>query len=415
LRTGSVTKESMSERRIVMNRGLTLIGGLGLGVGLMYLLDPDRGRGRRARLRQKMVHALHKTDEAMGMVARDLSHRGQGLLAELRSLLHPHAVPDQVLVERVRSKLGRAVSHPGALGVTATNGRITLTGSVPAHEVKCLLNCVSSIAGVTGVEDRLEVRHNGNGSHRKQMTQPALHAEPRQVNWPPAARLLAGTAGGALVAYSTTCRAPTACILGTVGLGLMARAFTNRELTRLVGLGSGRRLIDIQKTINVAAPVERVFEFWSRYEDFPRFMAHVRAVKPEVGTTRSHWVVAGPAGVSITWDTVITQFVPNQIVAWETVPGSLVAHAGSVRFEPNPDGGTRLTVRMSYHPPGGALGHVVATLFGSDPKHALTEDLMRLKSLIEQGKTSAHGEQIQRKDVVGAVMDRGFPRNNRRH
>jgi len=54
---------------------------------------------------------------------------------------------------------------------------------------------------------------------------------------------------------------------------------------------------------------------------------------------------------------------------------------------------------MSYNPPGGALGHGLATLLGSDPKRAMDEDLVRFKSLLEAGRTRAHGERVTREEL----------------
>src|SRR5438094_824144 len=93
----------------------------GLGAGLMYVFDPVQGRRRRALVRDQFVHALHELDDAIGVTFRDVSHRSSGLWAEARSLparLSGEAVPDRVLEERVRAKLGRYVSHPGSIGVT---------------------------------------------------------------------------------------------------------------------------------------------------------------------------------------------------------------------------------------------------------------------------------------------------------
>jgi uncharacterized membrane protein len=100
----------------------------------------------------------------------------------------------------------------------------------------------------------------------------------------------------------------------------------------------------------------------------------------------SHWKVAGPAGQPVEWDAVTTQLVPNELMAWKTMPGSAVEHAGLIRFE-RVDDGTRLDVKMSYNPPGGTLGHTIARLFGADPKSELDEDLLRLKTYLETGKT----------------------------
>src|SRR5262245_7083754 len=90
------------ERSQVMNRGLGLVSGLGLGAGLMYFFNPQLGRRRRALLRDQVTGLLSRADAAAGTVARDMSHRAQGLLAEARSLAagergregQPGGVPD---------------------------------------------------------------------------------------------------------------------------------------------------------------------------------------------------------------------------------------------------------------------------------------------------------------------------------
>jgi uncharacterized membrane protein len=51
---------------------------------------------------------------------------------------------------------------------------------------------------------------------------------------------------------------------------------------------------------------------------------------------------------------------------------------------------------VTYNPPLGAIGHAVAALFGSDPKKQLDDDLLRLKSLVEQGKASGREQQVTR-------------------
>jgi uncharacterized membrane protein len=123
------------------------------------------------------------------------------------------------------------------------------------------------------------------------------------------------------------------------------------------------------------------------------------------GPGEYHWEIAGPAGLSIQWDTVLTVYDRDRELAWKTVPGSLIAHSGVVRFDRNSDGSTRLDVKMSYNPPGGALGHLVASLLGSDPKRAMDEDLMRFKTLIEYGKTTTDGGVVTREDLS---RDQGY-------
>ena len=157
-----------------MNREVTLLaGGIGLGAALMYMLDPDRGRRRRALLRDQLVRVAHGTPDAVGAAARDLSNRARGLAAGVGSMLSSEEVSDEVLVARVRSKMGRVVSHPHAIEVTAAQGRVTLGGPVLAHEVEHLLSGVSRVRGVADVESRLEVHADaGNVPHEPAENQP---------------------------------------------------------------------------------------------------------------------------------------------------------------------------------------------------------------------------------------------------
>ncbi len=90
-------------------------------------------------------------------------------------------------------------------------------------------------------------------------------------------------------------------------------------------------------------------------------------------------------GVCMEWDAVITRDVPNELLAWKSVEGAAVQSAGIVRFGQNEDGTTSVQVKLSYNPPAGAIGHAIASLFGSNPKTELDEDLMRMKSSIETG------------------------------
>ncbi|HWO41351.1 MAG TPA: SRPBCC family protein [Candidatus Eisenbacteria bacterium] len=374
-----------------MKKPLDVIAGLGVGAALMYIFDPLVGRRRRALVRDKMVRLGHKTADAIDVTARDLKNRAVGLAAETKSWVAERGdveISDEKLRERVRSSLGPVVSHPSSIEVHVEHGKVTLSGPILAQEVDRVIRHVSGISGVKEVENRLEVHEEpgnvpglqGEAAVRKAGQLPDL----MQANWSPATRFIAGTAGGALALYGLRRLTVFGGALAAVGTALVARALTNIEFKRLTGVGAGRRAIDIHKTVNVAAPVEEVFSFWTNYENFPRFMSNVREVR-DIGNNRSHWVVAGPAGVPVEWDAELTSYTPNAVVAWKTVPGSPIQHAGIVRFQPNPDGSTRLDIRMTYNPVAGGLGHLVATLFGADPKSEMDADLMRMKSMIETG------------------------------
>lgn len=380
------------------NLGLT--SGLMLGAAAMYILDPDRGRRRRALARDKAFHFAKSLGDYADKTARDLVHRSEGLMFETWSSVRHEEVADPVLEERVRARLGRVVSHPSSIEVSALDGIVTLNGPVLEAEVDNLIHAVASVRGVRNIDNRLEVHKTRGdvpglqgGSGR-----PGERWELMQANWAPATRFLVGLTGGWLALTGLRRGGFTGTPLALFGLGLLGRAGTNLETERMLGVGGGRRGIHLQKTLNIQAPIEEVFAFISNPENFPRFMEHLQEVKRNDGQFK--WTVSGPAGVPVTWLSEITQRQENKLLAWRSLPGSIVRNAGIIRFDPNADGSTRLHLQMSYNPPGGAIGHAVASLFGSDPKRLMDDDLARLKSLLEIGKTRAHGERVRREEIT---------------
>jgi uncharacterized membrane protein len=358
-----------------------------LGAGLMHLLDPERGRRRRSIARDAVTHYVGRADDAIDATARDVVNRVRGLVAEARSALRRDEPSDDVLEARVRSKLGHYVSHPGSIGVTAHEGRVFLSGPILAREVDPLLRAVRRIRGVRDVESRLDVHEQAGDVSGLQggVARAGERPEFLQSHWSPAARLVAGLAGGTLALLGAGRRGPLGLLLGAAGLGLFARGATNTELRRLLGIGGGRRAVDVTKTINVDAPVERVFAYWCCFENFPAFMTNVHEVR-DLGEGRSRWVVAGPAGTEVAWDAEVTRMEPNRVLAWRTLAGAAVQHAGIVHFDRAGPRTTRVHVRMSYHPPAGALGHGVAALLGSDPRTQMHQDLLRMKTFLETGQ-----------------------------
>ncbi|HJU65258.1 MAG TPA: SRPBCC family protein [Gemmatimonadaceae bacterium] len=371
---------------IPRDRTLALLGGLGLGAVLMYLLDPDRGKRRRHMVRDKAVRALHVSADAVDATGRDLRNRAQGAAAELRARVRKDEAGDEVIVQRVRAELGRSVSHPSSIIATSQDGLVTLSGPILTREADQVLSAVRRVRSVKEVVDRLD-RHDyadhvpglQGGTQRT-----GDRMELLQENWAPAARLFTGLAGGAVALYGARRRGMVGAALGAAGAALLARSATNVEVRRLVGAGSGGRAIEIRKTITLDLPVEQVFAFFTDYENFPQFMSHVREVR-DLGDGRSHWVVDGLAGVPVEWDAIITRAEPLRELAWKSAESSTVQHAGTMRFEPTPVGGTRVDIKMWYNPPAGATGHAVSKLFRVDPKKQLDDDLARVKTALETG------------------------------
>ncbi|WP_119155066.1 SRPBCC family protein [Caldimonas tepidiphila] len=181
---------------------------------------------------------------------------------------------------------------------------------------------------------------------------------------------------------------------GGVGLlSLLAGAAAAAYAWRRFGSGQGAAdsRIEVSQSIEIDAPMETVFDLWSNYENFPRFMSNVEEVRP-LGGRRSHWVVKGPAGSRVEFDSVLVTSERPRLLRWNSEPDSQVQHEGMVRLEPSGHG-TRATVHMGYRPPAGALGHAVASLFGRNPDQELADDLRRMKAFIETGVPASDAAQ----------------------
>lgn len=361
-----------------------------LGAGLMYFLDPVRGRRRRARVNEAVTHAQRHERQLLGKAARDARHRAHGLVERVKHRPSPDA-PDVVVESRVRACLGRAVSHPGALDVVVHDGRVILRGPVLSHEADFVVRAVRRVPGVREVIDRME-RHDEPGS----ISSLQGEGRPRRRRvWSPTKQVAATGAGAASLLYGAARGGLVGGLLGLAGSALLLRGTLNRPLSELLGRKGG---VTVQKTVTVYRPLQEVFDLLSRFDTFPLFMEHVQQVDLEVGGRRSRWTVDGPAGTKITFEAETTVFEPEHVIAWKTVPGQPIEHEGQVRFEEIPDG-TRVHVRMTYRPPGGIVGHAIAHILGWDPKARMDDDMIRMKALLEEGRTRAHQHRVELADL----------------
>ena len=139
-----------------MNRNACFFLGVGVGAAVMYAFDPTGGRRRRALARDKFVRAAHAAGHSLDAAAHDWSNRAAGTVAEVRGRFRTDRPADDILVERVRAALGRAVSHPRAIDVEARNGCVRLCGPILTDEVDSLLSAVESVPGVTSVDNQLD-------------------------------------------------------------------------------------------------------------------------------------------------------------------------------------------------------------------------------------------------------------------
>jgi uncharacterized membrane protein len=162
-----------------------------------------------------------------------------------------------------------------------------------------------------------------------------------------------------------------------------ARVTPARKRGIAIERNRARRVI---KCVTINRSAEDLYRFWRRLENLPYFARHLISVK-ETSPTESHWVAKSPAGTTAEWDAVIVKETTNEYLAWESSPGSEIDNAGSVRFRPAPaNQGTEVMVTLEYIPPVGALGALIARLYGEEPDIQVEEDLARFKAFMETGE-----------------------------
>jgi uncharacterized membrane protein len=187
--------------------------------------------------------------------------------------------------------------------------------------------------------------------------------------------LLTSLAGGALLYRGATGRSSIYSLLG----------IDTSEPKRLGVSVPHRQGVKVERSVIVNKSPEELYQFWRNPENLPRFMSHVASVQA-LGGNRSHWKMKSVAGRELEWDAEIVNDKPNELIAWRTLEGADINHAGSVHFERlSGDRDTKVKVVMEYRPPAGQIGVAVAQLFGEEPDQILDTDLRRFKQLMETG------------------------------
>ena len=214
-------------------------------------------------------------------------------------------------------------------------------------------------------------------------------------------RIISTVAGVALTVYGIS-RGGVLGILGSVAGGALAlRGLTGHcqiydalgiDTSSERGFGGGkikssdwwRGEVEVVKSITINQSPSELYSFWRNFENLPKFMNHLETVNV-VDETRSEWVAKAPLGTEVRWGAIITEDRENELIAWRSVENSEIPNSGKVEFLPTIDRGTEVKVSITYEPPGGRVGSLMAKLFGEEPSWQVAEDLRRFKSLMETG------------------------------
>jgi uncharacterized membrane protein len=192
--------------------------------------------------------------------------------------------------------------------------------------------------------------------------------------------LLLAVIGGALVARSDRYHRHARAAATVGGLALIGAAARGPVLESLRRTGTARRSARLNLSLIVTQPVEVVFAFVRDFENFPCIIGALREVR-DYGDGRSHWCASTPSGGTLEWDTVTTKYVPNRVLAWQSVPGSPIQMHGLLRFLPE-ESRTCLKLELHYQVKAGGLADALIALTTPSRGAELERDIRRLSTYL---------------------------------
>ena len=152
----------------------------------------------------------------------------------------------------------------------------------------------------------------------------------------------------------------------------------------------GKKGALIGRSVTINRPRQEVYTWWRDFARFPEFMDNVRSIE-KIDDKKSRWTIEAPAGKAVELVTEMTHDVPGERIAWKSVEGSDITTAGEAIFsDAAPGRGTIVQLVMTYDPPAGAIGKLVAKLFQREPNIQARRDLRRFKQLLETGEVTVN-------------------------
>jgi len=391
-RTGSFAQSmGLGVNTRIPSAGTLLLAGA-VGAGLMYILDPEIGSNRRARL----VNKSKSKALDLGHKAQDLGHKvaekGQQIASKVTDTAR------NVLPGTTDMSMGTDASFAVASSGISTDATRTYgsTGMDSDYGTYGNTNSYGS------TYDNSYGRQNSMGlagTLRDVGSRLPPLLKNKWVLIPAALFLIPAVRSRVFGGISSLRGSVTGSGYATAGMGseygsgqsLLSSlggffGGLGDRLNQLLGLGtqSAGESISFVEELRVERPVSEVFNFFSNYQNFPQFMRNI--VEVEEGSDGiSHWTAKGPAGINVSWDARVTDYQPDVLLAWQSLPDATVDNSGRIDFIPNASNGTLVRISFNYTPPAGKVGHMVAKVFASDAQTEMREDLGRVKSFLETG------------------------------
>ena len=194
---------------------------------------------------------------------------------------------------------------------------------------------------------------------------------------------------GALVVRGVRKRSLRGIVMAVLGGAILVRTMGitpgTGERERPVGRAATGGT-EVTRSITIGRPADELYEAWRDPGTMSEIMGHFAEIQ-SAGDDRLHWTVHGPRGWEASWETRIVDNQPGELIRWRSPTDAMVPNEGVVRFDEAPgDRGTKVTLSISFDPPGGNIGEAAARRLDLVPETIAGEALSRFKSLVESGE-----------------------------
>ena len=227
-------------------------------------------------------------------------------------------------------------------------------------------------AGATGSQSGTRTSASGYANDdyaRRSGSREVIVSDYEESNRPERATIVGAALAGAVIGAAI----PFMLNRGSSGANSSGRSRSRRENAL------------VAESVVINRPARELYDFWRDFTNLSKFMDNIKSVE-KLDEKRSHWVIKAPAGTSVEFDSRVVDDVPGRLISWESEEGASVPNRGRVEFVETASGGsTNVMATISYDPPAGAAGRLVAKLFQREPGVQAREDLARLKRLMETG------------------------------
>lgn len=207
------------------------------------------------------------------------------------------------------------------------------------------------------------------------------------------AGLFQAVAGGMLLGLAGRADSRVKLGLGALGAGLLAGALAPHAERMVLRAGSRRRAAEVETTFTVEQPVREVFGFFSDLERLLPLLPGIDSITDHQDG-RTDWRVRLFRERVLEWRAIVTKYVPGQVIAWESVPGSAMQSSGVVRFSAPADGSTQVAVRVTFLARELELAEALQSLLSRRMQHRLQHGLAQMPRHLSEWARAREGNGV---------------------